>query len=221
MTHLSITDANEQAILLQIRWCLRNGSTSTYRQTVCQTVTLAHTTYFWVVHIFTTLVVQVEHSASCVFSMCGGTVTCELNSLSIDTWHPGLTGPCPGQILRSRSSVKVRGHRINNVSFFGNSTLSETSRPQLNADLNLKLQISSSQLVGCLSTSFREVHGRCDFEWWFLQRAAMLASAVLVTAIPSVCPSVCLSVTRRYCVKTTARNTVQFALSDSKMCLVL
>ena len=29
------------------------------------------------------------------------------------------------------------------------------------------------------------------------------------------------SVTRRYCVKTTACSTVQFALSDSKMCLVL
>ena len=28
-------------------------------------------------------------------------------------------------------------------------------------------------------------------------------------------------VTQRYCVKTTARSTVQFALSDSKMCLVL
>ena len=28
--------------------------------------------------------------------------------------------------------------------------------------------------------------------------------------------SVCLSVTRRYCVKTTARSTVQFALSDNK-----
>jgi len=41
----------------------------------------------------------------------------------------------------------------------------------------------------------------------------------------SVClpvrPSVRLFVTRRYCVKTTARSTVQFALSDSKMCLVL
>jgi len=41
----------------------------------------------------------------------------------------------------------------------------------------------------------------------------------------SVCLSVCLSVrpsvTRRYCVKTTARSTVQFALSDRKMCLVL
>jgi len=37
----------------------------------------------------------------------------------------------------------------------------------------------------------------------------------------SVCLSVCPSVTRRYCVKTTARSTVQFALLDSKMCLVL
>ena len=38
----------------------------------------------------------------------------------------------------------------------------------------------------------------------------------------SVRLSVCLSatVTRRHCVKTTARSTVQFALSDSKMCLV-
>ena len=44
---------------------------------------------------------------------------------------------------------------------------------------------------------------------------ARIASAVLATAIPSVCLSVCLSVTRRYCVKTTARTTVQFALSDS------
>ena len=55
-------------------------------------------------------------------------------------------------------------------------------------------------------------------------RNARIASAVLAIAIPSVClsvcPSLCLSITRRYCVKTTARSTVQFALSDSKMCLV-
>ena len=37
----------------------------------------------------------------------------------------------------------------------------------------------------------------------------------------SVRLSVCPSVTRRYCVKTTARSTVQFAPLDSKMCLVL
>jgi len=37
----------------------------------------------------------------------------------------------------------------------------------------------------------------------------------------SVRPSICLSVTRQYCVKMTAHSTVQFALSDSKMCLVL
>jgi len=37
----------------------------------------------------------------------------------------------------------------------------------------------------------------------------------------SVCLSVRPSDTRQYCVKTTTRSTVQFALSDSKMCLVL
>ena len=37
----------------------------------------------------------------------------------------------------------------------------------------------------------------------------------------SVRPSVCPSVTRRYCVKTTVRSTVQFALLNSKICLVL
>jgi len=49
---------------------------------------------------------------------------------------------------------------------------------------------------------------------------ARIASAVLAIAIPSVRQSVRLSVTRRYCVETTARSTVQFALSNSKMCLV-
>ena len=37
----------------------------------------------------------------------------------------------------------------------------------------------------------------------------------------SVRLSVRLSVTRRYCAKTTTRSTVQFALSDSKICPVL
>jgi len=59
------------------------------------------------------------------------------------------------------------------------------------------------------------------------RRNARIASAVLATAIPSVCLSLCPSVhpsvrlSRRYCVKTTARSTVQFAVTDSKMCLVL
>ena len=57
------------------------------------------------------------------------------------------------------------------------------------------------------------------------RRNARIASAVLATAIPSICLSVRLSVppsvTRQYCVKTTARSTVQFILLDSKMCLVL
>jgi len=56
---------------------------------------------------------------------------------------------------------------------------------------------------------------------FYSARNAHIASAVLATAIPSVCPSVRLSVTRRYCVKTTAHSTMQFALSFSKMCLVL
>jgi len=64
---------------------------------------------------------------------------------------------------------------------------------------------------------------------FYSARNARIASAVLATAIPSVRLSVCLSVrpsvrpsvTRRYCVKTTARSTVQFAPLDSKMCLVL
>jgi len=47
--------------------------------------------------------------------------------------------------------------------------------------------------------------------------APRIASAVLAIPIPTVR----LSVTRRYCVKTTARSTVQFAPLDSKMCLVL
>ena len=62
----------------------------------------------------------------------------------------------------------------------------------------------------CLQIDFYSAHN------------ARIASAVLATAIPSVHPpsvrlSVCLSVTRRYCVKTTARSTVQFAPLDSKL----
>ena len=60
---------------------------------------------------------------------------------------------------------------------------------------------------------------------FYSARSARIASAVLATAIPSVRlsvrPSVRLSATRQYCVKTTARSTVQFAPLDSKMCLVL
>jgi len=51
--------------------------------------------------------------------------------------------------------------------------------------------------------------------------ARLIASSVLTTAIPSVCLSVRPSVTRRYFVKTTARSTVHFALSDSKLSVVL
>jgi len=58
------------------------------------------------------------------------------------------------------------------------------------------------------------------FTVFIARRNARIASAVLATTIPSVCSSVRPSVTRRYCVKMTARSTVQFTLSDSKMCLV-
>ena len=52
---------------------------------------------------------------------------------------------------------------------------------------------------------------------FYSARNAHNASAVLATAIPFVCPSV----TCRYCVKKTARSTVQFGPLDSRMCLVL
>jgi len=58
------------------------------------------------------------------------------------------------------------------------------------------------------TTVFRAVMAR---------RSAAASTCYSAIAIPSAC----LSVTRRYCVKTTARSTVLFALSDSKMCLVL
>ena len=56
---------------------------------------------------------------------------------------------------------------------------------------------------------------------FYSARKARIASAVLAIPIPSVRLSVCLSVTRRYCVKTTAHSMVQFAPLDSKMCLFL
>jgi len=61
-------------------------------------------------------------------------------------------------------------------------------------------------------------HKNCRFT---ARRNARIASAVLAMAFPSVCLSVRPSGTHRYCVETTAGSTVLFALSDSKMCLVL
>ena len=55
----------------------------------------------------------------------------------------------------------------------------------------------------------------------FLQRAQCSHCKRCISYGNSVGPSVRPSVTRRYCVKTTARSTVQFAPLDSKMCLVL
>jgi len=56
---------------------------------------------------------------------------------------------------------------------------------------------------------------------FYSARNARIASSVLAIAIPSVRLSLCPSVTRQYCVKTTARSTVHFGPLDSKMCLVL
>ena len=53
------------------------------------------------------------------------------------------------------------------------------------------------------------------------KRCISYSNSVRLSVCLSVCLSICLSVTCRYCVKTTARSTVQFAPLDSKMCLVL
>jgi len=68
-------------------------------------------------------------------------------------------------------------------------------------------------------------HRRRTLTVHFLQRAQCSHCKRCISYGNSVCPSVRLSVrpsvTRRYCVKTRARSTVQFAPLDSKMCLVL
>ena len=92
------------------------------------------------------------------------------------------------------------------------------SKPHQTWELTSKVDAGSTSCPGIGS-------GRVGFvnrhRFFYSARNAGIASAVLATAIPSVCLSVCLSVTRRYCVKTTARSTVQIAPLDSKMCLVL
>jgi len=85
-----------------------------------------------------------------------------------------------------------------------------------------KQNIEYSSILLSVSTIYFVV--TCDYHFT-ARRNARIASAVLATAIPSVRPSVRLSVCHMpiwsHAVKTTARSTVQFALSDSKMCLVL
>ena len=81
-------------------------------------------------------------------------------------------------------------------------------------------QISGTGILENKDTSLWNVVQNCyelsGFVCFLQRRNARIASVILATAIPSVRPSV----TRRYCVKTT-HSTVQFALLDSKMCLVL
>jgi len=86
--------------------------------------------------------------------------------------------------------------------------------------------LPQDRLHGLLTISFHSLHIGFLFLLFFplfftARRSAHIASEVLATAIMSVFPFVCPSVTRRYCVKTMAHSTVPFALSDSKMCLVM
>ena len=91
-------------------------------------------------------------------------------------------------------------------------------------------------VISANSGNFRahcvKVHVRYLISWRVLvysaplcKRCTSYGNSVCLSVCPSVClsvrPSVCPSVTRRYCVQTTARSMVQFALWDSKMCLVL
>jgi len=88
-----------------------------------------------------------------------------------------------------------------------------------------RLQYIARAVKTCLTILFTcrvSLHKHnCQQTSFYSARNARIASAVLATAIPSVRLSVCPSDTRRYCVKTTARSTMQFAPLDSKMCLVL
>ena len=76
--------------------------------------------------------------------------------------------------------------------------------------------------VGLLPTVMRRSRLYVNSVWSaFLQREQCSHCKRWFCYSNSVCPSVRPSVTRRYCVKTKARSTVQFAPLDSKMCLVL
>ena len=98
---------------------------------------------------------------------------------------------------------------------------------------NIHLSVSCESNVYCfavlaVSESFEEVsclysivYPAATFysapQCWHCKRCTSYGNSVRL----SVRLFVCLSATRRYCVKTTARSTVQFAMSGSKMCLVL
>jgi len=83
------------------------------------------------------------------------------------------------------------------------------------------MQVCSNVQPVCPSRVTPSVTKSHKRELFTARRNARIASTVLPTAIPSVRLSVCPSFTHWYCSKTTARSMVQFALSDSKMCLVL
>ena len=91
---------------------------------------------------------------------------------------------------------------------------------------------SGSQCIHCctkLAMKYTDSMHIVVAKFSFLQRAQCshckrcisYSNFVRLSVRLSVCLSVLPSVTRWYCVKTTARSTVQFAPLDSKMCLVL
>jgi len=90
--------------------------------------------------------------------------------------------------------------------------------------LELRVRTPRDSIFGCryaVGVDFRRFRTPSLPIFFTACSNARIASAILATALPSVCLSVRPSVTRRYSVKTTARSTAQFALSDSKRCLVL
>jgi len=119
----------------------------------------------------------------------------------VQGWHAGAVGL--GATLASFKSKYTSCYRQEHA---GSKTLLQQNPPVINFGCRLIQMV----LYNSHKTLIVVVHIH-------LFTARRFASAVLATAILFVGPSV----TCRYSVKTTARSTVQFALSDSKMCLVL
>jgi len=150
--------------------------------------------------------------------------------------------------LRDTGSAERRTARTDNINAVDELVLSQEDAPQshhttqqidretwihhssvfriIRQDLRLKCVKKTPSTANCVPrlTRARQLLRRFPqsaADFITARRNTRIASAVVAIAIPSVRPFVCPSVTRPYCVKTTARSTVQFALSDSKMCLVL
>ena len=104
----------------------------------------------------------------------------------------------------------------NDLNFGGHNHIPGTAdrlrRCQLSSPVSVILTVGGSVDHITVDICIQQI-GRVEEMVYAARRS--YASAVLGVVILSVCPSVRPSITRRYCVKTTARSTVQFALSDS------